>query len=262
MLLQTLAFFGNSWCESCNLIKRYLKKVCKSKPPVPRYKFMWDVSIVLRFLKILYPLNKLSLKLLTLKALVLVALASAPRSQTFMSMNVNNFICERKAIVFTFPTLLKTSKVGHAFSLQVDHFKDEDLCAMHTLFFYLQKTASIRKSSQLFISYVTYKAVTSCTIARWLRMVMDLAGIDTSYFKANSFQGAAVSATFTEGCALKTILDTADWLSDKNSRKFYYRKSFSTNISFSNAVFKTSKLEDWSALVWLTARITMNDYFT
>ena len=245
MLLQTLAFFGNSWCESCNLIKRYLKEVCKSKPPVPRYKFMWDVSNVLRFLKIFYPLNKLSLKLLTLKALALVALASPPRSQTLVSMNVNNFICERKAIVFTFPTLLKTSKVGHAFSLEVDHFKDEDLCAMHTLLvFYLQKTQSIRKSSQLFISYVTYKAITSCTIARWLRMVMDLAGIDTSYFKAHSFRGAAVSATFTKGCALKTILDTADWTSDKNFRKFYYRKSFSTNILFSNAVFKTSELED------------------
>ena len=158
---------------------------------------MWDVSIVLKFLKTLFPLENLSLKLLTLKTVALVALASATRSQTLVSMDVNNFVLEQQAVVFTFSTLLKTSKMGHAYALQIDHFKEENLCAMHTVLSYLDRTKSIRKSPQFFISYVTYKSVTSSTIARWLRMVLDLAGIDTNYFKPHSFRGAAVSAAFT-----------------------------------------------------------------
>ena len=95
--------------------------------------------------------------------------------------------------------------MSHAYALQIHHFKEENLCAMHTVLSYLDRTKSIRKSHQFFISYVTYKSVTSSTIARWLRMVLDLAGIDTSYFKPHSFRGAAVSAAFTKGCSVRKI---------------------------------------------------------
>ena len=110
MLLQTLPFFGNSWCQNCFLVKRYLKGCFHSKPPVPRYRFTWDVSVVLKYLMSLYPLNNLTLKMLTLKLVALIALATAPRAQTLVSMNVNNLYKEQQAVVFTFPKLLKTTK--------------------------------------------------------------------------------------------------------------------------------------------------------
>ena len=36
--------------------------------------------------------------------------------------------------------LLKTSKVGHAYTLKIEHFRDERLCAMLTLLHYIKIT--------------------------------------------------------------------------------------------------------------------------
>jgi len=236
MLLQTLPFFGNTWCSQTFLIQKFMKGCFHSKPPVPRYKFTWDVSIVLRFLKTLSPLHSLTLKLLTFKTIALIALATAPRAQTLVSMNLRNMLREQQAVVFTFPNLLKTTRVGGAYTLQIEHFEDESLCAMHTLLYYLKKTKGLRKSNQVFVSYVTFCAITSSTIARWLRSVLDLAGIDTQYFKAHSFRGASASAAASGGCKLQNILKTADWRTDKNFKKFYLRKPVH-DISFYKAVF-------------------------
>ena len=211
MLLQTLPLFGNSWCDNTSLIKCYMKGISQLKPPMPRYKFTWNVSLVLAYLKTLHPLSDLSLKDLTLKTIALIALATAPRAQTLVSMNVNNYVKEQQAVVFTFSTLLKTSKYGQAYSLKIDHFKEETLCPMHTLLFYLQKTKSLRKSSQVFVSYVTFKAMCTGTIARWLKTVLQCAGINIKVFKAHSYRGAATSAASLGGCSLKNILDMADW---------------------------------------------------
>ena len=48
--------------------------------------------------------------------------------------------------------------------------------------------------------------------------------------------------TIDKGCSLKTILDTADWSSDKNFKKFYCRHSLKGNqLSYVNAVFHNRK---------------------
>lgn len=239
MLLQTLPFFDNTWCKDCVLIARFMKSVFLQTPPKPRYIVTWDVSIVLKFLRSLMPLNSLSLKLLTFKTVALVALATAPRAQTLASMNLDNMLIEQQAVVFCFTNFLKVSKVGQSFCLKIEHFQDEALCAMHTLLHYIKVTEKLRLSRNVFVSYVTYKVVCTSTLARWLKTVLELSGIDSSRFKAHSFRGASVSAAYSKGCSLKAILSTADWSSDKNFRKFYFRHSLrKDNVSFTNAVFQ------------------------
>lgn len=238
MLLQTLQFFDNGWCKSTVLIPRFMKSVFRYKPNRPRYLVVWDVSIVLSFLKSLMPVSKLPLKLLTLKTVALIALATAPRAQTLISMRLDNMFVEQQVVVFVFDNVLKTSRSGHSFSMRIEHYKDESLCAMHTLLEYIKVTECIRNSNSVFISYVTHKAVTSDTIARWLKQVLELSGIDVGLFKAHSFRSASSSAAFNKGCSLKTILDTADWSSDKNFRKYYFRSAVKNdNISYTQAVF-------------------------
>ncbi|WAQ99027.1 hypothetical protein MAR_023400 [Mya arenaria] len=233
MLLCTLPFFGNSWCKNTDLIPRFMRSVFISKPPKPRYIAMWDVSIVLRFLESLGKNSDLSLKILTFKTVALVALAIAPRAQTLISLCLNNMIVEKDAIVFMISDILKTT--AH---VRTEHFRNESLCVMHTLLDYIEATKKVRLSNSLFISYVTFKKVTTSTIARWLKLTLSLAGIDMEVFKAHSFRGAATSAAFNRGCSLKSILKTANWKSDKNFRKFYYRQSLrKQDISFSNALF-------------------------
>lgn len=241
MLLQTLPFFGNKWCKDCSLISRFMKSVFMNKPSVPRYIVTWDVSIVLRYLQTLMPLSSLSLKSLTYKTVALLALATAPRAQTLVSLNLDNMLTDQQAIVFCFTNRLKTSSIGNTFTFKVEHYEQEALCAMHTLLYYIEQTERVRLSRQVLVSFSTHKAVTTSTVARWLKDVLSSAGIDVNRFKAHSYRGASVSAAFSKGCSLQDILKTADWKSDKNFRKFYYRQSVSKdNVSFTNSVFKVT----------------------
>ena len=242
MLLQTLPLFGNSWCKDCTLISRFMKGVYFERKPNPRYIFTWDVSCVLKYLSTLFPLSKLSLKLLTFKLVALIALATAPRAQTLVSMDIERMLVRQNQVIFTFPHLLKTSRKGHSYVLKIEHYKEENLCAIHTILHYIKVTETKRRSSKVIISYVTFKEVSTSTIARWLKSVLKLSGICTETFKARSYRSASVSAAFDKGCSLKTILDTADWSSDKNFKKFYCRHSLKGNqLSYVNAVFHNRK---------------------
>ena len=242
MLLQTLMILGNKWCSSQVLISRFMKGVFVKKPPVPKYRFTWDVSVVLKLLSSWFPLKKLNLKFLSMKLIALIALATTPRAQTLMCLDLNYMKTYDSYVMFYFPQLLKTSVTGksNSYSLKLEHFSDESLCVYHTLKFYIKVTRSLRKSSQLFISYVTYNAVTSSTLARWLRSVLDLAGIDVSIFKAHSFRSASTSAAFQGNCSVKNIISTAGWKSDQNFFMFYQRTVVrKEDVDFMTAVFKT-----------------------
>ena len=91
-MLQTLAFFGNTWCNNCPLIARFMKGVYCHRRPSPKCLFTWDVSCVLQFLSSFYPLEELSLKLLTFKVTALIALAAAPRAPTLVYMNLDDML--------------------------------------------------------------------------------------------------------------------------------------------------------------------------
>ena len=238
MLLQTLPFFGNSWCSNPYLISKFMKGIFNLKPPTPRYCFTWDVSVVLKFLRTLYPLEKLSLKMLTFKTVALIALACAPRAQTLVSLNIDYMKVKKKEIVCWFPNLLKTSKIGKSYQMCLEHFSEENLCVMHTVLFYMRTTESQRKCKNLLISYVTFDSVRTSTVARWIKLVLDSSGVDTSVFKAHSFRSASTSAAMDAGCSLRNVLKTADWGSSKNFYKFYYRaKTTNGDKSFTKAVF-------------------------
>jgi hypothetical protein len=240
MLLQTLPFFNNSWCDKPFLISKFMKGVFHRTPPKPRYSFTWDVSVVLNFLRTLFPLSSLSLKLLTFKLTALIALCTAPRAQTLVALNIDFMVFHDNKVVFHISSLLKTSRVGHsAFSLVLEKYDpDEKLCVVKTLLHYLKRTESLRESKQLLVSFVTYKGVTSSTVARWLREVLSLSGINTDVFKAHSFRSAAVSAAYTKGCSVSNILKTAMWNTEKNFYKFYFRNSVPDNagVAFPRAV--------------------------
>ena len=214
MLLHTLMILGNKWCSNPTLISRFMKGVFVKKPPLPKYKFTWDVTVVLSLLSSWFPLEDLSLKMLTLKLIALIALAMAPRAQTLKSLNLNYMKVYKSYAVFYFPNLLKSSKIGKSnnFSLKLEHFMDERVCVYHTLKQYIKVTKPLRLNSQLFISYGTFLGVTSSTLAKWLKCVLEMAGIDVTVFKAHSYRSASTSAAFQGNCSLKNILDVHCWL--------------------------------------------------
>ena len=67
----------NGTCVGKNpLVSQLMKGIFQEKPPRPKYTEIWDVSIVLLYLQSLSAVDRLSLKELTLKLLVLILLVS------------------------------------------------------------------------------------------------------------------------------------------------------------------------------------------
>ena len=54
------------------LVKRFVKGVFESKPPLPRYVSTWNVNIVISYLKLSYPLSQFSLDHVTCKLTMLL----------------------------------------------------------------------------------------------------------------------------------------------------------------------------------------------
>ncbi|KAK2561652.1 hypothetical protein P5673_015004 [Acropora cervicornis] len=91
------------------LVTRLMKGVLESRPTLPRYNSICNVSTVLDFIKTLGPNEELSLKNVTLKWVTLVALLSGQRCQTIHTLRISGMKETNGQIRFDISTLLKTS---------------------------------------------------------------------------------------------------------------------------------------------------------
>lgn len=207
------------------LVCRFIKGVFEIRPSLPRYQEIWDVNTVLEYLKTLHPPKDLTLKDLTLKLTMLLALVSAQRCQTLQALSIENMVLTNEKCVFHFTNLLKTSRPGkHLGPLVVTSFTpDERLCVVTVLRMYLDRTKTLRGiCHQLLISYQKpYKGVTIDTISTWLKLVLKMAGIDTAKFTGYSTRAASTSAANRSSMPIATILETAGWSNATTFNKFY-----------------------------------------
>lgn len=192
---------------------------------------------MMSYLKTLFPLEQLTLKLLTLKTVMLCALASAQRAQTLCALDLNCISYCENSVNFVVTERLKTSRPGGpTVNVSVPVISNEaSICPKTCLTEYISRTSSLRGSnnqctSKVFISYTKpYKPVAPATIARWLKSVLSSAGIDTNMFKAHSVRGAATSAAYDKGAPIEKILKLANWSNEKTFYKYYLRSSSSSN---------------------------------
>ena len=212
------------------LIVRLLKGIYLLRPPTPRYSSTWDVSKVTDYLKTLAPLNELSLKSLTLKTVMLCALASAQREQTLCALDLNCMEESGNSISFRVTERLKTSRPGKSLEVSFSSSDDGLICPVAALKEYISRTAALRVSdngmfvSKLFLSFIKpYNPISTATVARWIKSVLQSAGIDTSVFKAHSVRGAATTHAYITGVPISEILKMADWSSERTLRKHYLR---------------------------------------
>ena len=189
----------------------------------------WDVCVVTTYLKRLSPCSSLTLKQLTLKLTALIALVTAQRCQSLCSLNLDNLTLTSDKATFIIKDRLKTSRPGKSqLSVVIPNFsQDLELCPRAHLLCYIQKTESLRTVeslcvNQLFVWYCKpHKAVSSATIARWLKTILKQANIDTSIFTAHSYRSAAASAANFKGASVADIMKLADWSSPTVFHKFY-----------------------------------------
>ena len=174
------------------LLKRFFKGVSVLKPQKPRYESTWDPHTVLEYLKTLYPNDKISIRLLTQKLLMLLALVTSQRVQTLSKILISNMICSKELIQIKIPQRLKTSKINKAQPcLIIPYFQDQpQLCVASTLQDYIKRTAPLRNLvDELFITCnKPYRAATTQSLARWLKITLDKSGIDIPPFLRPSAQ--------------------------------------------------------------------------
>ena len=179
-----------------------MSRLFNQKPALPRYTETWNPQIVLNYLKTFPAVDSMSLKQLTLKLLMLMALLSAQRTQTLHKLSLEEMcISPGKYTIYISSLLKQTSAKGgqnrYLFPVQFRSCTlDKRLCVVELLEAYIKRTLPLRKGTkQLLICYkAPHGPVSKDTISRWIKQTMKAAGIDTTVFKPHSTRGAATSA--------------------------------------------------------------------
>ena len=214
------------------LVCRYLKGVFNKLKPVPKYNSIWSVDTVLDFLSLYWPLDKITLKELTLKLVMLIALTTGQRCQTLTFMDISERFMQRNRECFDFALTdkLKQDRPGKVFgNVRLYKYSVRELCVYETLDYYLKATENLRSSTKLLVSFIKpYGAVTSSTIGRWIKTMLGLAGINTELFSAHSTRCTSTSKA-TASVSTDVILATAGWTEESTFRKFYNKPVAVTN---------------------------------
>ena len=104
---------NNMTIGSHPIVSRFMKEIYKSSPATPRYQSTWNVQPVLTYPSFFSPDEKLDLKSLTLKLVMLIALVSAQRGQ---SLHILDIQCMKEApnqFEFLLTEHIKQSRPGY-----------------------------------------------------------------------------------------------------------------------------------------------------
>ena len=222
------------------LIQRFIKAVFQTRPGLPRYQSTWGTSAVLNFLKKWHPVNTLSLQHLQFKLLMLCALTTGHRCQSFHLMSLSTMQKSEASYTFVIDELVKGSAPGQlqAVLVLVQFPSDSRLCVVTRLEEYLRRTAPLRGDEHiLFLSYISpHKRMSKDTNAWWIKTVMALAGIDVFQFRGHSTRMASSSKAKACHVPLTSIMKAASWKSADVFSKFYNKPVAAENRSFGKAI--------------------------
>ena len=224
-----------------DIVSRLLKSFEKTRPTVPRYAVTWDVNLVLSMLQTWYPYSGMSLKKLTLKTCMLIALSSSDRAQTIQLMKHDTWVTTGRGVEF--PIFSKTKTSRHLRKPRVvicPRWKDPSLDVDRCVTTYMNRTLIYRwravkkglpKPQQLFLSHRSGLPVARNTISRWLTDVMKLAGVDTTYFTGHSTRVASVSKAKRRGANPNQIILQGDWSNVSTFEHHYNREILGPALS-------------------------------
>ena len=231
--------FDNVLVGKHPIVIRYLKGVYNLRPVTTKNSFVWDVSVVLQYLRKLSPVHMLCLKQLSFKLVMLIALTNATRSQTIHLLRIDNMQKLPGEYVFTIFDLLKQSRPGYKNPRVIlkAYPPDRRLCVYTVLKEYLKRTKVFHNNHKnLILSYIEpHKPVTCSTISRWIKTVMSKSGIDVKQYSAHSVRSAAVSKAKINCVPIKDILAKGGWSNAGTFAKFY-DKDLKNQVDFSVSV--------------------------
>ena len=228
----------NMTVGSHKYVCRLLKGIYNERPATARYEDTWDVDLVLKYWKDMQVNANLSLKELTFKLIILIAVITAARIDTMSKLTLENMKRTQDSVILFLDKPLKQSKVGEKLqTLELKAFpSNRKISVVSVLEEYIQRTAPLRKSNKLFVSLNSpHREVGKQSLARWIRSNLQNAGIDVQKYGPYSTRGASVSKAKAKFVPVDEILNTGGWKRRCTFSTFYDLKilkasSYAANV--------------------------------
>ena len=189
----------------------------------------------------------LSLRQLSYKLVVLLALSNASRTSEIHALDIRYLSRNENVVTFTIAELTKTTqpgkkKVVHYLSLKQEH----RLCPVVALEEYLKRTSPIRRNNtskmQLLLSTMKpFHPMSKSTIARWMKILIQEAGVGEQ-FSSHSIRGAASTAAVMKGMPISEVIHIADWSSDNLFKTFHFKPTDTIGHYHSSLQLSTNNL--------------------
>lgn len=210
-------------------VKEFMAGAFNVRPPKPRYQHTWDVNKVLDHIRSMGENVHLSIKDLTHKLAMLLAITNVSRAHELQRLNPQLMRDHGHYIVWHIDKLTKVKRPSRPeVKLTLHEFPESTVDVIACLRTYVTRTAfwrtSLNKQEQLFLAIVRpHMPVSTSTISRWLKELMAAAGIDVSVFKGHSVRAAACSKAADLGLSVPQIIERANWSSARTFHRFYHR---------------------------------------
>lgn len=216
MLLSTLGKLDGFDLGKHPLVVKLMRGVYNKKPSTPKYSRFWEVDSVIEFLISLGPNSDLTFKNLSMKLAILLALSSLCRVSELASIDRDSVI-----LLNNLPSLNSALQV-----ITVEKLLPPSLASpVKTLRDFVTAVDQRRKKDRprsLFIGLrPPHNSVGASTVARWLKLVLNDVGIDTSVYSAHSTRGASTSIAANSGVPTEAILAAGNWNSESTFTRFY-----------------------------------------
>ena len=222
------------------LVVRGMKGIFELKPSLPKYNEIWDVRVVLDYLKTFGASIALLLKELTLKLTMLLCLTTGQRGQTIHKFDINDIQDLDDRYRISVHEKLKQTKLGrHLEPIELLAFpENKELCVVQHLREYIHLTDPLRKDhSQLLLSYVKpFKPVARDTVSRWVKQVLQSAGIDITKYSAHSCRAASTSNVKVKGLNIAEIIKCAGWSTASTFARFYDKPVSNTSANLGSVL--------------------------
>jgi hypothetical protein len=146
-------------------------------------------------------------------------------------------------VVFTITNeFLKQGRLGYKMDPLVlaKYAPDKRLCVYNYLTVYLKRTLGNRGTHKQLILTIKkpYGPASLSTIARWIKEVLQKAGVNMAVYKPGSVRHAATSRAKALGVPIDEILAAGGWSSSQVFAKFY-NKRVEVKRQFADKVLKS-----------------------
>lgn len=223
-------------------VKRFLRGVFKLRPSMPKYEQIWDVSVVLNYLRSLGLNSSLSLKELSKKTATLLAIATGHRIQTFSLIKIQHIAKSSTKLEIKIPDAIKTTSPGRCQPILVLPFFRDDLviCPAKAVLDYMFRTKDYRGDlDRLFLTFKRpFKKASISTISRWIKETLKDSGIDISVFTAYSTRHASTTAAANRGVNIDDIRRTAGWTAQSQTFAKFYNRPIINQGGFARAIIQ------------------------